>query len=140
MDGWIDELINCIYVLHRLISELNLLAAISAQEHASTKKQAAQNTSLSLVRQLFHMGVLEAAEPGQVQPKKTKTDEVSALWLSMILVLVKGESISKISKHLLRWHWLILIAVTWVESIDIKQKFNVFLTMVKDMMAYMFNG
>ena len=86
------------------------------------------------------MGVLEAAEPGQVQPKKTKTDEVSALWLSMILVLVKGESISKVSKHLLRWHWLILIAVTWVESIDIKQKFNVFLTVVKDMVAYMFNG
>ena len=93
VDGWIDELINCIYVLHRLISELNLLAAISAQEHASTKKQAAQNTSLSLVRQLFHMGVLEAAEPGQVQPKKTKTDEVSALCLSLVLVLVKGESI-----------------------------------------------
>ena len=131
-------LINCIYVPHRLISELNLLAAISAQEHASTKKQAAQNTSLSLVRQLFHMGVLEAAEPGQVQPKKTKTDEVSASWLSLVLVLVKRESISKVSKHLLRWHWLILIAVTSVESIDIKQ--NVFVTMVKDMVAYMFNG
>ena len=50
--------------------------AISAREHASTKKQAAQNTSLSLVRQLFHMGVLEAAEPGQLQPKKKKVDEV----------------------------------------------------------------
>ena len=50
--------------------------AISAREHASTKKQAAQNTSLSLVRQLFHMGALEAAEPGQVQPKKKKVDEV----------------------------------------------------------------
>ena len=117
---------------------MNLLAAISAQEHASTKKQAAQNTSLSLVRQLFHMGVLEAAEPGQVQPKKTKTDEVSASWLSLVLGLVKRESISKVSKHLLRRHWLILIAVTSVESIDIKQ--NVFVTMVKDMVAYMFNG
>ena len=92
---WLIYIYIYIYisVLHRLISELNLLAAISAQEHASTKKQAAQNTSLSLVRQLFHMGVLEAAEPGQVQPKKTKTDEVSALWLSLVLVLVKGESI-----------------------------------------------
>lgn len=50
--------------------------AISAREHASTKKQAAQNTSLSLVRQLFHMGVLEAAEPGQLQPKRKKVDEV----------------------------------------------------------------
>ncbi|CAH3166121.1 unnamed protein product [Porites evermanni] len=49
---------------------------ISAREHASTKKQAAQNTSLSLVRQLFHMGALEAAEPGQVQPKKKKADEI----------------------------------------------------------------
>lgn len=50
--------------------------AISAREHASTKKQAAQNTSLSLVRQLFHMGALEAAEPGQLQPKRKKVDEV----------------------------------------------------------------
>jgi len=50
--------------------------AISAREHASTKKQAAQNTALSLVRQLFHMGALEAAEPGQVQPKRKKVDEV----------------------------------------------------------------
>ncbi|XP_078384818.1 ATP-dependent RNA helicase A protein-like [Oculina patagonica] len=49
---------------------------ISAREHASTKKQAAQNTSLSLVRQLFHMGALEAAEPGQLQPKRKKVDEI----------------------------------------------------------------
>ncbi|XP_074611136.1 ATP-dependent RNA helicase A-like [Acropora palmata] len=49
---------------------------ISARENASTKKQAAQNTSLSLVRQLFHMGALEAAEPGQINPKKKKTDEI----------------------------------------------------------------
>ena len=55
--------------------------AISAREHASTKKQAAQNTSLSLVRQLFHMGALEAAEPGQVQPKKKKTDEVQQVYM-----------------------------------------------------------
>ena len=56
-------------------------SAISARENASTKKQAAQNTSLSLVRQLFHMGVLEAAEPGQINPKKKKTDEVVMLFV-----------------------------------------------------------
>ena len=43
---------------------------------AGTKKMAAQNCALSLVRQLFHLGVLEAAEAGQVQPKKAKIEEV----------------------------------------------------------------
>ena len=70
--------------MHNKFNLFLFFSAISAREHASTKKQAAQNTSLSLVRQLFHMGVLEAAEPGQVQPKKRKTDEV------MTYLLLKG--------------------------------------------------
>jgi hypothetical protein len=32
--------------------------------------------ALSLVRQLFHLGAIEAAEPGQLQAKKLKSDEV----------------------------------------------------------------
>ena len=31
---------------------------------------AAQSCALSLVRQLFHLGAIEAALPGQLQPKK----------------------------------------------------------------------
>lgn len=33
---------------------------ITAREHGSNKKLAAQSCALSLVRQLFHLGVLEA--------------------------------------------------------------------------------
>ena len=49
---------------------------VNGKASASTKKLAAQNCSLSLVRQLFHMGLIEASEPGAVQNKKKKTDEV----------------------------------------------------------------
>ena len=44
---------------------------------AATKKSAAQNCAMSLVRQLYHMGAVEKAEAGQVQCKKQKTDDVS---------------------------------------------------------------
>ena len=57
-------------------SNLSFLAAISARESGSNKKLAAQSCSLSLVRQLFHMGAIEPAIPGQVQPKKQRNDEV----------------------------------------------------------------
>ena len=43
---------------------------------AATKKQAAQNCALNLVRQLYHLGLVEQAEVGQVQAKKRKVDEV----------------------------------------------------------------
>eukprot|EP00795_Rhopilema_esculentum_P010876 gene10876-19699_t len=49
---------------------------LTARESGSNKKMAAQSCSLSLVRQLFHMGAIEAATPGQVQPKRQKTDEI----------------------------------------------------------------
>jgi hypothetical protein len=49
---------------------------IKSKELASTKKQAAQKVALSLVRQLFHLGAIEGAEPGQLQAKKLKSDEV----------------------------------------------------------------
>jgi hypothetical protein len=49
---------------------------VKSKELASTKKQAAQKVALSLVRQLFHLGAIEAAEPGQLQAKKLKSDEV----------------------------------------------------------------
>lgn len=42
---------------------------------ASNKKLAAQDCALGLVRQLFHMNVIEMAEVGQVQPKKQKMDD-----------------------------------------------------------------
>lgn len=61
-------------VLHDRIFILD----IKSKEFASTKKQAAQKVALSLVRQLFHLGAIEGAEPGQLQAKKLKTDEV---WL-----------------------------------------------------------
>lgn len=72
---------DLLFLIRHFVAELSIFVksrqrTISAREHASTKKQAAQNTSLSLVRQLFHMGVLEAAEPGQVQPKRAKIDEI----------------------------------------------------------------
>ena len=51
-------------------------AAIKSKELASTKKQAAQKVALSLVRQLFHLGAIEGAEPGQLGAKKLKSDEV----------------------------------------------------------------
>lgn len=41
---------------------------------ASSKKLAAQDCALSLVRQLFHMKLIDAAEVGQVQPKKLKLE------------------------------------------------------------------
>ena len=44
---------------------------------AGTKKLAAQDCALSLVRQLYHLGVVEMAEAGQIQCKKRKTDDVS---------------------------------------------------------------
>ncbi|EDO35812.1 predicted protein [Nematostella vectensis] len=49
---------------------------IHGTANASTKKQAAQSCALSLVRQLFHMGAIEAAAPGQLQVKKLKTDDI----------------------------------------------------------------
>ena len=51
--------------------------AITGRESGSNKKLAAQSCALSVVRQLFHLGAIEAALPGQLQPKKQKTDEVS---------------------------------------------------------------
>jgi len=32
---------------------------------------------LSIIRQLFHLGAIEAAEVGQIQPKKAKLEEVN---------------------------------------------------------------
>lgn len=55
---------------------------------AGTKKLAAQNCALSLVRQLFHLGVLESAEAGQVQAKKAKIEEVSILLLCSIFLFL----------------------------------------------------
>ncbi|XP_028409154.1 ATP-dependent RNA helicase A-like [Dendronephthya gigantea] len=52
---------------------------IKAKELASTKKQAAQKVALSLVRQLFHLGAIDAAEPGQLQAKKLKSDELDPI-------------------------------------------------------------
>lgn len=49
---------------------------------AGTKKLAAQNCSLSLVRQLFHVGAIEAAEQGQIQAKRKKLEEVFFLNLA----------------------------------------------------------
>ena len=43
---------------------------------AASKKLAAQSCALSLIRQLFHLGAIEAAEVGQIQPKKAKIEEV----------------------------------------------------------------
>lgn len=48
---------------------------LNGKGSAATKKLAAQNCSLSLVRQLYHMGAIEMAESGQIQCKKRKTDE-----------------------------------------------------------------
>lgn len=61
-------------------AELNISVKESQQMlygkgSAGTKKMAAQNCALSLVRQLFHLGVLEAAGVGQIQPKKAKVEE-----------------------------------------------------------------
>ena len=61
-------------------AELNISVKESQQMlfgkgSAGTKKMAAQNCALSLVRQLFHLGVLEAAGVGQIQPKKAKKVE-----------------------------------------------------------------
>ncbi|XP_057317532.1 ATP-dependent RNA helicase A protein-like [Hydractinia symbiolongicarpus] len=49
---------------------------LSGKGSAATKKLAAQNCALSLVRQLYHMGAIEMAEAGQVQCKKRKTDDL----------------------------------------------------------------
>ena len=49
---------------------------LNGKGSAATKKLAAQDCSLSIVRQLYHMGAIEMAEAGQVQCKKRKTDEV----------------------------------------------------------------
>lgn len=62
-------------------AELNIYVnearrTLNGKGSAASKKLAAQNCSLSLVRQLFHMGVIEAAEAGQVQAKKKKVEEV----------------------------------------------------------------
>ena len=56
---------------------MSFYSAITGRESGSNKKLAAQSCSLSVVRQLFHLGAIEAALPGQLQPKKQKTDEVS---------------------------------------------------------------
>lgn len=53
---------------------------LSGKGSAATKKLAAQNCALSLVRQLYHMGAIEMAEAGQVQCKKRKTDDVSMFY------------------------------------------------------------
>lgn len=44
----------------QLISVLVILVGIFAREHGSNKKLAAQSCALSLVRQLYHLGVIEA--------------------------------------------------------------------------------
>lgn len=49
---------------------------LNGKGSAATKKIAAQNCALSIVRQLYHMRAIEAAEHGQVQAKKQKTDEI----------------------------------------------------------------
>lgn len=67
-------------LIHETIAQNAIfISAIRGTGNASTKKQAAQSCSLSLVRQLFHIGAIEAAEPGQVQAKKQKTDDVSTI-------------------------------------------------------------
>ena len=66
------------------------LVAIRSKEYATTKKQAAQNVALSLVRQLFHMGAIEAAEKGQLQAKKLKSEEVRFFNWKFIITLALG--------------------------------------------------
>ena len=44
---------------------------------ASTKKLASQNCSVSLVHQLYHMGIIEGAEAGQIGAKKKSQPVVS---------------------------------------------------------------
>lgn len=47
-------------------------ADIFAREHGSNKKLAAQSCALSLVRQLYHLGVIEAFT-GQTKKKEGET-------------------------------------------------------------------
>ena len=54
---------------------------------ASSKKLAAQDCALSLVRQLFHMKLIDAAEVGQVQPKKLKLEVRMCFWVYWTLSL-----------------------------------------------------
>lgn len=49
---------------------------LNGKGSAASKKLAAQNASLSLVRQLYHMGVIEAAIAGQIQCKKAKKEVI----------------------------------------------------------------
>ena len=54
---------------------------------AATKKQASQNCALSLVRQLFHLGLVEQADVGQVQTKKRKVDEVGRFFHEFMIFI-----------------------------------------------------
>lgn len=60
MNGVLDEL--CAPVWPELRAWLSCLtcAGITGREHGSNKKLAAQSCALSVVRQLYHLGVIEA--------------------------------------------------------------------------------
>ena len=62
-----------------------LCSALHAREHGSNKKNASQSCALSMVRQLFHLKVIEAYTG--VTKKKT-SDEVSIqFWLLLVVNL-----------------------------------------------------
>lgn len=76
---------------------------IKSKELASTKKQAAQKVALSLVRQLFHLGAIEAATPGQQGAKKLKSDEVK--WLQILVVFLWKFIIREVFSFVVRTNW-----------------------------------
>lgn len=58
---------------------MTFFPALHAREHGSNKKNASQSCALSMVRQLFHLNIIEAYTG--ITKKKT-TDEVSSLLFS----------------------------------------------------------
>ena len=56
--------------------------AIYAKEHAGTKKQAGNGLALQLVKQLYHLGIIEAHRaPGE----KKKVDQVTMVMLKAVV-------------------------------------------------------
>uniref|UniRef100_A0A8C2ZEX1 RNA helicase n=1 Tax=Cyclopterus lumpus TaxID=8103 RepID=A0A8C2ZEX1_CYCLU len=73
-------------------------AEITAREHGSNKKLAAQSCALSLVRQLYHLGVLEAFS-GVTKKKEGETLEAFEVKVSADLQLQLANVVQELEVH-----------------------------------------